>query len=151
MIHMVRINILTSSGLTQRAHRCAFIVTSSSTEIANSIKEDVTIWNKGRSGAELTDDEALIFTILVNQVNNSSFYSYMQRGEIAGVVLAKTLIIVKLHGKLIIAAKRTHAWLRFRNTTTRLCFSYWPPPKDKSSTPFSSSYCSQRLTSSSSF
>lgn len=63
-----------------------------SVEIDNSIKEDVTIWNKGRSSAELSDDDALIFAILVNQVNNSSFYSYMQRREIAGEERAQSAI-----------------------------------------------------------
>ncbi len=51
-------------------------------EVGNGIKEHVDIWRRGTSDGELTEDEAAIFAILVNQVNESKVMAYLYRGEI---------------------------------------------------------------------
>ena len=67
-------------------------ILSSRIDIANSIKDHVEIWIKGTSGEELTGDEAAIFAILVNHVNEANFNDYMQIIEIAGYEAAQYVI-----------------------------------------------------------
>ena len=47
---------------------------------------------KGTSGEELTKDEAAIFAILVNHINEAAFIDYMQTAEIAGYEAAQYVI-----------------------------------------------------------
>jgi hypothetical protein len=58
-------------------------------EVGDGIKEHVNIWRRGTSGGELTDDEAAIFAILVNQVNESKVMGYLYMGEIEGYEAAE--------------------------------------------------------------
>jgi len=58
-------------------------------EVGNGIKEHVNIWRRGTSDSELTEDEAAIFAIMVNQVNESKVMAYLYRGEIEGYEAAE--------------------------------------------------------------
>ena len=53
-------------------------------DVGNSIKEHVNIWRRGTSDGELTEDESVIFAILVNQVNESKVMGYVYMGGIEG-------------------------------------------------------------------
>jgi hypothetical protein len=53
-------------------------------EIGNSIKAEVSVWNKGLSGVDLSRDEAVVFAVLINQINDSRHYEYIQTVEISG-------------------------------------------------------------------
>lgn len=58
-------------------------------EVGNGIKEHVNIWRRGTAGGELTEDEAAIFAILLNQVNESKIMGYLYMGGIEGYETAE--------------------------------------------------------------
>ena len=53
-------------------------------ELNNGVRADIDVWEKARSGDELTGSEMQVFAIRVNQINDLAYFSYMQSQEITG-------------------------------------------------------------------
>jgi hypothetical protein len=62
---------------------------SNEVEVGNSLRADMSIWRKGTAGAELADDEAAIFAVLVRQVNEVAYSGFMQMRELGGDAAAR--------------------------------------------------------------
>ena len=58
------------------------------TEVSNGIRENIEIWREGTAGNELSDNDAAVFAILVNQVNEAAVQAFYHTFNIEGKVAA---------------------------------------------------------------
>lgn len=57
-------------------------------EVANSIKDHVEIWQKGAAGEALNEEEAAVFAILVNELNESAVQGFLHTARVSSIDVA---------------------------------------------------------------
>lgn len=65
---------------------------SSRIEVANSVKDNVSIWERGVAGDELEAEEAAMFALLVFQVNESGVQGYLHTQLVEGEIGAEFIV-----------------------------------------------------------